>query len=224
MNSKLNNSNLPDQGKSESPGLGGRRVLILDSLLSSSCVGITQEDEDDIDPLSGRSGEASTNIEILTENPQHRRDQEVFSTNSDTPEDVTRILEMLLDLGNDNSFSTKRKTQLVIDTILTYVNDLSIVIDKLNSARKYIMSKVRRQDEQIKNLYDEIRHLKSLLPRNEPTADSKELGELSAPLEYLNCKDCVWMENALNSKRLDDSGRWSLSPSSKSGKKYDDPG
>ncbi|KAM0732517.1 hypothetical protein ACS0PU_000678 [Formica fusca] len=166
MNSKLNNSNLPDQGKSESPGLGGRRVPIPDPLLSSSCVGLIKEDEEDIDPLSVRSVEASANIEILMENPQHRRDQEVSSINSDTPEDVTRMLEMLLDLGSDNSFSTKRRIHLVIDTILTYVNDLSVVIDKLNSARKYIMSKVSRQDEQIKNLHEEIRHLKSILPRN----------------------------------------------------------
>ncbi|KAM0735237.1 hypothetical protein ACS0PU_011350 [Formica fusca] len=173
MNSKLNKLNLPNQGNSESPGLGERRVLDPGPLPSLSYVRLTEEEEENIDLLKMETLETSADTRILRNNPYHRESQEFFSTKMDTPEEITKILKILLDLGGDNTFSNRRRIHLVIDTVLTYVNDLSAIMDKLNLARKYIMSKVNRQDEQIKNLQDEIGNLKSVISRKEPATDLK---------------------------------------------------
>lgn len=160
MDKRIDNLSVLDQGKSESLDLGGRRVLVPDSLPSSSYVGLAKVEEEDIDSSYSKPANASVSLKTPLDKC-NLGNQEALSIISDTPEDIFKVLETLLDLGNENTFSSKRM-HLAIDTILTYVNDLSTVIDKLNSARKYILAKVNRQDEQIEVLQDEINYLKNI--------------------------------------------------------------
>ncbi|XP_070162483.1 putative autophagy-related protein 11 [Polyergus mexicanus] len=213
MNRKPSKLNLPNQGNSESSGFGERRVLDPDPPPSLSCVGLTKEEEENTDSFKAETLETSDK-RILKDNPYHRGSQEFFSNNKDTPEEITKILEILLDLGGDNTFSNRRRIHLVIDTVLTYINDLSTVMNKLNLARRYIMSKVNRQEEQIENLQDEIDNLKSAIARKESATELKEPRELLSSLEHYYRRDRTWMEDVPEDRRCEDSGRWSVSPSS----------
>lgn len=92
--------------------------------------------------------------------------------------DFDGILEIMLDLIKESPSFLKAKIGSALEIILGSLTDLSTTV-KLDSARKYILAKIEKQEDQIQELQQELSLLRlQLLSNNLPEDLHEDAHEL----------------------------------------------
>ncbi|XP_070162482.1 uncharacterized protein [Polyergus mexicanus] len=151
MNSKLDDIDVPGQGKSESPGLGGSRVMVPDPPPSSSYAGPYEAVINDFlaadqEPMKSNGGSASNTLTAEGWNPE---------------EEFIEILKEITVFEDNLPLNCRKKVRLVVEGITDYTRELCVKMAKLERARRYLWAKVDNQRDQIQMLQSELvnRHL-----------------------------------------------------------------
>lgn len=89
-------------------------------------------------------------------------------------DEYEEILDVIADLIKKAPFPLRGGIHSVFDRTLDSIRELSVTVDKLESARRYILVQVNKQREQIQDMQSELNLLRSELSRVKDLGDTRE--------------------------------------------------